>query len=129
MFPAWKAFVLHNIKSTDKCMFKAPNNSIQLWSLLSVIFTKRIPIKQFAATALFACHRSHSKIFPLPLICNSNGGKICRMGQMVHPSLLFPSPSASPFCAYSSATPANKYFQNIYKSQDVSDEPICTFIE
>lgn len=39
-----------------------------------------------------------------------------------------PQPGAKPFlCLF--FPPFNKYFQNIYKSQDVSEELICTFVE
>lgn len=53
------------------------------------------------------CHRLDSKI-SVYLQSAIQMERICRIGQMVYPRLLFPSPSASPFCAYSSEPPKPK---------------------
>lgn len=91
-----------------------------------------IVFKQFVVSALVVSPRSLPLLgfqnFCLPPICNSNGKNMQNRPDGVSQPAI-PQPISEPFLCLFFCTLLNKNFQKNYKSQYVSDESICRFIE
>lgn len=124
---------LLNIKASIECMKFMSKRKTQVLNLVFVViifYKKKITFKQLFAlvASLWSLPLLTFQNICLPPICNSNRKNMQNRPDGVSQPAI-PQPIREPFLCLFFCTPFNKYFQNIYKSQDVSDELICTFIE